>query len=136
MTDNPFKPESAEARTAIRRLESARPDLLIFEIDAKLHTADMRFMGQTVSQAMEALDRIDILLLIRQFEGATPGALFEPTALKAEAASITGVRRYVVVGAPTWAEAAITLGGWLSPVESKTFDAGEENEARAWIDRR
>lgn len=38
---------------------------------------------------------------------------------------IAGVRRYVVVGAPSWAEAAITLGGLLSPVKTKTFDADQ-----------
>lgn len=135
MSDAPLPSGISNAPTAIRRLPGPRPDLLIFEVDARIHTADMAWMGATVSQAMEAFDRIDILLLIRRFEGATPGALFEPTALKAEAASILGVRRYVVVGAPAWAEAAITLGGWLSPVESKTFDADEEIQARAWIDR-
>lgn len=135
MPDIPLTTDTFDAPSAIRHLDSPRSDLLIFEVIAQLHAADMRWMGATVSQAMGACERIDILLLIRRFEGATAGAVFEPTALKAEVASITGVRRYGVVGAPSWAEAAITLGGWLSPVESKTFDADEEADARAWIDR-
>lgn len=126
---------STPADPAIRLRDSGRPDLLIFEIHAELHSPDMRWMGRQVSERFDAEGRIDILILFRRFDGATAGALVEPEALKAEAASVVHVRRYGVVGAPSWADAAITLGGWLSPIDARTFDLGEEPQALAWINR-
>lgn len=119
--------------TSASLLPSHRTDLLIFEIVARLHTADMRWMADQVREAFEREQRVDILILFRPFEGATAGAVFQPEALKVEAASVIHVRRYGVVGAPAWAEAMINLGGILSPIDARTFDQDEEAEARAWI---
>lgn len=127
--------DPAHAAPAIRLKDSDRPDLLIFEIHAELHSDDMRWMGERVSERFEAQGRIDILILFQRFDGATAGALVEPKALKVEAASLLHVRRYGVVGAPGWADAAITVGGWMSPIDSRTFDQGEETQALAWINR-
>ncbi len=92
-------------------------------------------MADQVEQAFERRGKIDMLILFRRFEGATAGAVVEPHALRVELASIAHVRRYGVVGAPGWADAMIALGGWVTPIESKTFDIGEDAAARAWIDR-
>jgi hypothetical protein len=126
----------AEERCAIRAVPAARPDLLVFEINGRLQARDMHWMAEQVEAGFDRGDRIDILLVFRQFEGATAGAVFEPEALKAEAASVLKVRRYGVVGAPGWARAAIEMGGILSPIDARTFDEGQEAEARAWINAR
>lgn len=121
--------------SAIERQASSRPDLLVFEVVGRLHSNDMRRMADQVSEGFDRHGRIDILLLFRVFDGATAGAIVEPEALKAEAASVVHVRRYGVVGAPDWADAMISVGGSLSPIDARTFDRDDEAAARAWIDR-
>jgi hypothetical protein len=118
-----------------RRVPERRPDLLTFEVLGQLDAEDMRHMADQVSDAFERHGKIDLLVLFRRFDGATAGAAVEPHALKVELASMANVRRYGVVGAPGWADAMIALGGWVTPIQSKTFDHDEEAEARAWIDR-
>lgn len=123
------------ATPCLRRLPADREDLLIFEVRGRLDAADMRRMADQVGDAFQLAGKIDLLILFRRLEGATAGAVLEPQALKTEVASVTHVRRYGVVGAPAWADALITLGGLLTPIETRTFDWGEDAEARAWIDR-
>ncbi|WP_051651262.1 SpoIIAA family protein [Brevundimonas bacteroides] len=122
-------------RACVRRVPERRRDLLTFEVLGQLDAEDMRYMADQVEQAFERRGKIDMLILFRRFEGATAGAVVEPHALRVELASIAHVRRYGVVGAPGWADAMIALGGWVTPIESKTFDIGEDAAARAWIDR-
>lgn len=122
-------------RPCVRRVQESRPDLLTFEILGQLDGEDMRYMADQVDEAFERHGKIDMLILFRRFEGATAAAAVEPQVLKVEFASIVHVRRYGVVGAPKWADAMITMGGWVTPIDSRTFDNDEEALARAWMDR-
>jgi hypothetical protein len=120
--------------SAIKRRESPRPTLIVFEISAKIAKADIEAMAQQIDAAFDAYDKIDILLIMTDFEGMDAGAAFDREALGAQARSIRHVRKYGVVGAPAWARAMIEVSDFLSPVDAKTFDLAEEAEAWAWIE--
>jgi hypothetical protein len=120
--------------SAIKRRESPRPTLIVFEISAKIAKADIEAMAQQIDAAFDAYYKIDILLIMTDFEGMDAGAAFDREALGAQARSIRHVRKYGVVGAPAWARAMIEVSDFLSPVDAKTFDLAEEAEAWAWIE--
>jgi hypothetical protein len=120
--------------SAIRRRESYRPTLLVFEIAGKIAKPDIEHMARQVEEAFDAYDRIDMLLILSDFEGLDPGAAFDREALGAQFKSIRHVRKYGVVGAPAFARAMIEVSDFLSPVDAKTFDASEEADAWAWIE--
>ena len=122
-------------RTSIVARPSPRPDLLVFEVRAKITEPDIEGMAERVQSAFDALDHIDILLLMSNFEGAELSAIADGEAMRAMTRSITHVRRYVVVGAPAWAQAMINVFGVVSPVHAKTFDLSEEALAWEWINR-
>jgi hypothetical protein len=119
---------------AIRRRSSPRPTLLVFEISAKIAKADVEAMAEDVEAAFDAYDKIDMLLIMTDFEGMDAEAAFDREALGAQARSIRHVRKYGVVGAPAWARAMIEVSDFLSPVDAKTFDLDQEAEAWAWIE--
>lgn len=120
---------------ALHPLPPRRPDCLEFEVRGRMNAADMRGMADAVDAGFKAWGRVDILVWFRPFDGVTLAGAVEPKALKTEAASLAHVRRYAVVGAPGWADALIEAGGGITPVESRTFDQGQIDEARAWLDR-
>jgi hypothetical protein len=120
--------------SAIKRRESPSPTLIVFEISAKIAKADIEAMAQQIDAAFDAYYKIDILLIMTDFEGMDAGAAFDREALGAQARSIRHVRKYGVVGAPAWARAMIEVSDFLSPVDAKTFDLAEEAEAWAWIE--
>ncbi len=120
--------------SAIQRRPSPRPTLLVFDIAGKIAKTDIEHMAKEIDTAFDAYDRIDILLILADFEGMEAGAVFDRDALGAQMRSVRHVRKYGVVGAPAWARAMIEVSDVLSPVDAKTFDLAREAEAWAWIE--
>ncbi len=118
---------------AISQISTNRPDLLAFEVTGKIAEADIEGMASTVSAAFERFDKIDLLLTMPGYDGAELGAVFDKESFATTLRSGAHVRHYAVVGAPAWARAMINVFSPLSPVEAKTFDLEEEEEAWAWI---
>ncbi len=118
---------------AITRLDSGRPDLLAFDIHAKIAKPDIEWMAAQVDQAFEAQERIDMLLIMTHYDGADLGAVFDGYAMEVQGRSLKHVRRYAVAGAPAWARVMIELFDPLSPVEAKTFDLEDKDAAWAWV---
>lgn len=134
-TDPALEGAGGTASAAIVRQPSDRPDLLIFEVRAKIAKSDIERMAREVEAAIDTHSEVDILLIFATFDGATLGAIFDVEATKASLRSNAHVRRYGVVGAPAFAEAMINLFDPVTPVDAETFDLHELAAARAWIDR-
>lgn len=119
---------------SIARRDSPRPDLLVFEVRHKISKRDIEWMALIADHAMDAHDELDMLIIMANYEGADLGATFDSHVMGVQARSLAHVRRYAVVGAPLFARALIAVSGAVTPVETKTFDLGEEKHARAWLD--
>jgi hypothetical protein len=126
--------ERHAASAPIRPRATSRPTLLAFDIVGKIDQVAIEEMAHRIDAAFAAYDRIDILLIMLDFEGMETAALFDPDALGAQARSIRHVRKYGVVGAPAWARAMIEVFDFVSPVDAKTFDLAEEADAWAWVE--
>lgn len=118
---------------AITRLPTTRSDLFAFEVRGRIEKYDITQMARTLEAAFTRHDKVDILILVKDWEGIAAGAVFDSEALAAQARANTHVRRYAVVGAPAWASMMINLFSPLTPVEEKTFALAEEREAWAWV---
>lgn len=118
----------------IQRTVASRPDLLAFDILDRIPADDMDWMAKEIDGAFESFPEIDMLLVMRRFEGADAGAFFDPKVLKVQLRSLGKVRRYAVVGAPAWARTMIEALDWIMPVDAKTFDLAEEADARFWVE--
>ncbi len=133
MTPNHIQKADGGESPAIRMRPQPRPTLLAFDITGKISKADIERMARQVEQAFDAHGHIDILLLMRDFEGMDAGAVFDREAAAAQVRSVRHVRKYGVVGAPGWARTMIELSDFLSPVHAKTFDLTQEDAAWDWI---
>jgi hypothetical protein len=112
---------------------SDRSDLLIFEIRNRISEADMTWMAGEVDQAIERHNRIDLMLIMTNFEGADIGAVFNGDAASVSLRSLRHLRKYAVIGAPVWARTMIESLKWLTPVEERTFALHEAEAAWTWI---
>lgn len=113
--------------------DAPRADLLAFEIRDKITKPDIEWMSAVTDQAMQAHDKIDMLIIMSNYEGSELGATFDGYAASVKARSVAHIRNYVVVGAPKFAEAMINLSGMLMPVETRTFDLADEAAAWAYL---
>ncbi|MFC3695788.1 STAS/SEC14 domain-containing protein [Chenggangzhangella methanolivorans] len=128
-------PIDAPERSIVSR-DSPRLDLLVFEIQSKIPKADIEWMSRIVDRAFEEHEQIDMLLLMTNYEGSELSAMLDGEALSVQSRSVARVRRYAVVGAPSWARTMIEIFGSLSPVDAKTFELANEAAAWAWVDQR
>lgn len=120
-------------QASITEIATPRPDLFAFAVNGRLHADDIEAMARVLQDAFTRLGEVDILIIMRHWEGIDAGAAFDWQALKAQARASLHVRKYAVVGAPVWAAAMINLLSPLTPVEEKTFALAEEESAWAWV---
>jgi hypothetical protein len=119
---------------AIERIEAERPTLLAFAVDGRIERDDVEAMAREVLAAFEEMGEVDILIVMRDWDGVSLGAILSRERMEAQIRSIRHVRKYAVVGPPAWAGALIEGFDRLLPVEARTFDEGEEAAARAWLE--
>jgi hypothetical protein len=120
----------------MRRLRASFiwPALFVAALSACTSTQPIKYQELSAAAGWLPYDRIDMLLILSDFEGLEPGAAFDREALGAQLRSVRHVRKYGVVGAPAFARAMIEVSDFLSPVDSKTFASSEEAAAWAWIE--
>jgi hypothetical protein len=119
--------------SSIRQIPTRRETLFAFEVNGRIHEADIRAMAHTLKSAFDDLGEVDILIIMTGWEGIDVSAVFDSESLSAQAKANRHVRKYAVVGAPRWAEAMINLFSPMTPVEEKTFELSEVEEAWAWV---
>ena len=124
---------NAAPNGSVIQRESPRPDLLAFEIKDKITKPDIEWMSAVTDRAMQAHDEIDMRIIMSNYEGSDLGATFDGYAASVKARSVAHIRNYVVVGAPTFAEAMINLSGMIMPVGTKTFDLADEDKAWTYL---
>ena len=125
---------SAAPDGSIIRREAPRPDLLAFEVRDRITKPDIEWMASIADEAMKTFDEIDMLIVMSNYEGSDAGAVFDGYAMGVQARSVAHVRRYCVVGAPMFARAMIGISGFVTPVETKTFDLEDEHKGWAWLE--
>ena len=119
--------------SSIAQQLTTRPDLFAFEVRGRIREADIEAMARTLESAFDRLGTVDILIIMRHWEGLDMAAAFDGPALKAQGRAAAHVRKYGVVGAPLWAKAMINLFAPFTPVEERTFELAKEDEAWRWI---
>lgn len=122
--------------SAIKVIETDRPDVFGFEIDGHAAKAELDAVAAFFRQAMQDQAKVSFLGRIRdiggfQLSGLLTGDYF---AMKREA--LERLERYAVVGGPGWLQ---TMLGTLAPLfkaEIRHFDAEDEEAAWAWLGAR
>jgi len=93
---------------------------------------DIGWMAATLQDAFTRLVKVDILTVMRHWDGIDISAAFDSCELTAQAQTNSHVGIYGMVGAPGWAAAMIALFSPLTPEEEKTFNPAGTAETWAW----
>jgi hypothetical protein len=119
---------------AIERIEEERASLLAFRIDGRIERDDIEAMAREVLAAFEERGEVDMLILLEDWDGISAGAILSRERVEAQVSAVRHVRKYAVVGPPDWAAALINGFDRILPVDARTFEAGDEAAARAWLE--
>jgi hypothetical protein len=119
---------------AIERIEGERPTLLAFRIEGRIEREDIEAMAREVLAAFEERGEVDMLITLENWDGISAGAILSRERVEAQVRAVRHVRKYAVVGPPDWAAALVNGFDRILPVDARTFEAGDEAAARAWLE--
>ncbi|MCR9135521.1 MAG: STAS/SEC14 domain-containing protein [Alphaproteobacteria bacterium] len=118
---------------ALSQIETKRDDVFAFEIDGHLSAAETDDIYATLEKAYQQHERINLLVRIGRFDGFDWSALFSESTFMGKLHAIKHLRRYAVIGGPSWFQTAIAVFDPLFRVEVRHFDYDAEAEAWRWI---
>ena len=100
--------------------------LFSFTIRGEISRDDMEAMSEYMLDRFKEWEKIDMLLVFADFEGAATGASLDVHVIKARLKALTHVRNYVTAGAPDAAGKMIELFSRIMPVDGRAFDTEAE----------
>ena len=118
---------------ALTQLETERDDVYAFEIDGHLTREEIETVYNTLEEAYEKHDKISILMRLGRYDGFDWNTLFSDTAYIGKLQAIRHMKRYALVGGPSWAAGATQFFGPLFRMEVKHFELQDETEAWQWV---
>ena len=113
-------------------LDSDRPTLLAYAVRGTVRAEDVAAFGSRLDRAAEA-GKVDLLAIVETTPLPGLDALGTDLA-EVQVRALRTTRRYAVVGGAGWLGSAVSFLAPLLPVTVRTFAAGEEAAARAWLD--
>ena len=113
-------------------LDADRPTLLAYAVRGTVRAEDVRAFGERLDRA-SAAGKVDLLAVVETTPLPGLDALGTDLA-ELQVRALRATRRYAVVGGAGWLGSAVSFLAPLLPVTVKTFAAGEEAAARAWLD--
>lgn len=117
----------------VEMLRGGDVTVIAVAFDATLDHAQVVEMARVVDGAIDGGGDLALLLDMRATAHISPGAFLSLEGAWASLRAIGPVRRYAVVAAPALAAAAVEAFGAILPLESRAFEAGEIDAARAWV---
>jgi hypothetical protein len=101
-----------------------------FEASGKLRAEDYRDVLLPAIERAAASGDLRIVIVIRDFDGLTPGALWQD--LKMGIEHMRGWKRIALVTDIEWMIHMTSMFGWMTPGEVKHFPLAELEAATSW----
>ncbi|MCY6379987.1 STAS/SEC14 domain-containing protein [Hoeflea prorocentri] len=118
---------------ALTQIETERDDVYAFEIDGHVSQEEMDGAYKILENAYEKHGKINLLVRLGRYDGFDWSALFSEKTYVGKYQAIRHMRRYALVGGPTWAANAIGFFGPLFRMDVRHFELDDETEAWKWI---
>jgi SpoIIAA-like len=117
----------------ISQIPVLSPSVYAFNIHGEVEKDDLAQMAEVMNEAFDTHDKVSMLLIFAPYDGAEPGAGLDLEVLLSQFRSILKVDKYAVVGAPSFATTMINVMDKMMPVEARTFNHSEEDQAWAFV---
>lgn len=118
---------------SIKIIETDKPDVIGFELDGRISTADAEAAAGYFNKALARKRPLRLLGRVKNIEGAELGALFGHKYLQMKVGMLDRVERYAVVGGPLWLCAWVSALNPLVSCELRHFGGDQEAQAWAWL---
>jgi hypothetical protein len=131
-SDLPVSSETEENGT-VKILSDGTDGLIAFEVRGRVSREDAQAVMQPLEAALERDQQVDLLVKLDGYDGFDPGIMADRSFMKTKFSSIRNLRRYALVGAPSWMKAMASTMALAMPFEMRFFDQSEEENAWRWV---
>jgi hypothetical protein len=114
----------------IELLTDMPPGVIGFEASGKLHAEDYRDVLLPAIEQAAGSGEVRIVLVIRDFDGLSGGALWED--LKMGIENLRVWKKIALVTDIDWMKHLTAMFGWMTPGELKVFSLAQRDDAIAW----
>jgi hypothetical protein len=123
-------------RPAVRIIETDDPNVLGFQLDGKVSTAEAHAIADFFGATMKHGRPIRLLGRIKAIGGAELGAFFKPEYIRMKWAMAEHLERYAIVGGPSWLSSWVSMIDSMLPGDVRHFAADAEAQAWKWLGAR
>lgn len=120
--------------TPIKRLPTKRDTLIAYTLDGHVSANDIASVNTELLAIYKQHPKVDLLVKMKSFDGFDWRAIWTDTTYAVKTQSLNHIRRYAIVGAPSWMETMINMTDPMFQVQMKSFKPEQEDEAWAWLD--
>ncbi|CAN0656002.1 SpoIIAA-like [Nitratireductor aquimarinus] len=117
----------------VRRIETDRDDAYAFEIVGHITAADMENLYGLLEGAYEVHDKIDVLVIIHDYEGFDWHAAFKEQTMISKTNALKHIRKYAVAGGPAWMGTTIAFFRPFFSMEMEYFPYEKVEDAWNWL---
>lgn len=117
----------------VRRIDTDREGTYAFEVTGHISAADMENMYGLLEGAYEVHDRIDLIVIIHDYEGFDWGAAWKEQTVRGKTHALKHIRKYAVVGGPGWMKPMLAVFKPFLSMEMRHFELKEVEAAWEWI---
>jgi hypothetical protein len=125
--------EEPPAEPSVRMIDTDAPDLVAFEIEGRIRAPDMRLLIDRFENAMQAHEKLRVLVRVVDFGGVSVEALRAEGLASVKMKGFRQVSRYAIVGGPDWMKTIADSVTPFVPVQTRRFEREKEDEAWAWL---
>lgn len=122
-----------ETPPSVRRIETDRDDAYAFEVTGQITASDMENMYGLLEGAYELHPKIDVIVIIHDYEGLDWAAVWRSQTISGKARALKHIRKCAIVGGPGWIKAFAAVFGPFTSATLTPFALEELEEAWEWI---
>ena len=114
----------------ISKIKTNRAGAIGFSVNGVLASSDVENLYGLFEAEAEGQNHIDMIVIFKEYDGIDWESLFNEDTAKIRAEAFKKLRRYAIVGGPSWLNLAVEFFRPFGRVETKWF--ASENIDKAW----
>ena len=114
----------------ISKIKTNRAGAIGFSINGVLASSDVENLYGLFEAEAEGFNHIDMIVIFKEYDGIDWESLFNEDTARIRAEAFKKLRRYAIVGGPSWLNLAIEFFRPFGRIETKWF--ASENIDKAW----
>ncbi|MBI0025159.1 STAS/SEC14 domain-containing protein [Bartonella sp. M0187] len=114
----------------ISKIKTNRAGAIGFSVNGVLASSDVENLYGLFEAEAEGQNHIDMIVIFKEYDGIDWESLFNEDTVRIRAEAFKKLRRYAIVGGPSWLNLAIEFFRPFGRIETKWF--ASENIDKAW----